>query len=164
MEFEAKVTGIPDLKEALASIAPKLRKRALRNALAAGARIVRDTARSRTPTLKTTTYSGLSAIRRGVRKPGTVRQALSVRTSKQASRAGDVGVFVSVRPAKVGQRGAKSPNDPYYWRFINFGTIKQRGSNFMEAGAAVLGQALDKFISVIGPQIEKLNGGKNVEL
>lgn len=155
--IEAKVTGIPDLKAALASIAPKLRKRVLRNALAAGARLVRDAARKETPVLK-------SSLKVPYRTPGTVKKAISVRTSKIARRAGDVGVFVNVRPAKVGQRGAKNPADPFYWRFLNFGTAKMRGYHFLEAGAKQLGAALEKFKSVIGPQISKLNGGKNVEL
>ena len=85
---------------------------------------------------------------------------------KQDRRAGDVGVFVNVKPLKNG--GAKNPLDPYYWRFVAFGTkahaikpktasglsfggrvvrmVKHPGSkprNFLEAGAAVLPAALD---------------------
>lgn len=159
-----RVEGLPDLREALAGIVPKLRRRALRNALAAGARVVQSAARLRTPVLKTSTYSGASALRRGVRKPGTVRAAISVRTSKIARRAGDVGVFVNVRPAKAGQRGARNPGDPFYWRFINFGTRKKAGAGFLQAGAARLSDALRVFIDRIGPQIQKLNGGKGVQL
>lgn len=158
------VSGLPDLRLALSSIPAKLRRRALRNALAAGARVVQAAARARTPVLKTSTYSGGSAFRRGVRKPGTVRRAISVRTSKIARRAGDVGVFVNVRPAKAGQRGARNPGDPFYWRFINFGTRRKTGAGFLQVGAARIGQALQVFIERIGPQIQKLNGGKGVEL
>lgn len=148
--IEAKVHGIPDLKAALASIVPKLRRRALRNALAAGARLVRDEARQKAPVLK-------PELRVPYRKPGTVKKAITVRTSKVARRAGDVGVFVNVRPAKAGQRGAKSPTDPHYWKFLEFGTVKMRARPFLQEGAKRLGDALQKFISVIGPQIEKLN-------
>jgi hypothetical protein len=174
----AKVSGIPDLKAALAGIVPKLRRQALRNALAAGARIVRNHIRARTPVLKLSTYSGASAMRRGVRKPGTVRDAISVRTSKRDKRAGNVGVFVNVRPNPI---SAKSPDDPYYWRWINFGRkaatrkfkikgLRRRnglvrrsqtgayaGAHFLEEGANMLMAALEKFKTVIGPQIEKLN-------
>ena len=113
----AKVRGLPDLKAALLAIPRELRRRALRTALAAGARAVRDEAKRRAPVLKTSTYFGSSAIRRGTRKPGTLQKAIVVRTSKLARRAGNVGVFVNVKPAKGGNRGAKSPNDPYYWRW-----------------------------------------------
>jgi HK97 gp10 family phage protein len=172
----ATVKGIPELKEALNSIVPKLRRQALRNALAAGARVVRDAARSSTPVLRLGT-------RAPYRKPGTVKKAITVRTSKLARKRGDVGVFVNVRPAKKGARGAKNPNDPFYWRWLNFGwnppqrsdgagkkgkrtrrilnktsLLKRKaGYRFLEAGAAKLGDALDIFVRMIGPQIQKLN-------
>ena len=148
--ISAKVNGIPELKTALAGLVPKLRRQALRNALAAGARVVRDEARRRAPVLQPT-------LRAPYRKPGTVRKAVSVRTSKTARRAGDVGVFVNVRPAKRGQRGAKNPNDPFYWRFLEFGTKKMAARPFLQAGARKLADALEAFKRVIGPQIDKMN-------
>jgi len=192
-EFEAKVSGLPDLRAALLGIAPKLRKRALRTALAAGARVVRDAAKRATPVIK--------APVRG-RKPGTVRDAISVRTSKRDSKSGDVGVFVNVRPAKGAvyrggklvkgsQRGRLSENDPYYWRWLNWGwnpssratggagaagkaqrrklskaggPAKIPGALFLEKGAAAIAQALEVFKAKIGPAVQKLNGGQKVEL
>lgn len=178
--IEAKVTGIPDLREALRGIVPKLRVRALRNALAAGARVVQRAARAATPTISASAL----AVRKGYRKPGTVRQAISVRTSKTARAAGDVGVFVNVRPAKgarfatrrasflglkvrqrvqvrASRRGAKSPHDPYYWRFLEFGTATgTRAFGFLQRGAERLPEALQVFIAKIGPAIEKLNRPK----
>ena len=148
--ISAKVRGIPELKAALAGLVPKLRRQVLRNALAAGARIVRDEARRRAPVLQPT-------LRAPYRKPETVRKAISVRTSKVARRAGDVGVFVNVRPAKRGQRGAKNKNDPFYWRFLEFGTKHMAARPFLQAGAGRLMQALEKFKAVIGPQIDKMN-------
>lgn len=177
--ISAKVSGLPELRQALASVVPKLRVRALRNALAAGARVVQRAARAATPVIS----ASASAVRRGVRKPGTVRRAISVRTSRLARARGDVGVFVNVRPAKgaryatrattvlgatiktrrqvrASQRGAKSPLDPYYWRFLNFGTRRNRAYGFLQTGAARLNEALQVFIRAIGPQIEKLNRPK----
>lgn len=176
----AKVTGIPDLREALRGIVPKLRVRALRNALAAGARVVQASARAATPVIS----AAALAVRKGYRSPGTVRKAISVRSSKTARAAGDVGVFVNVKPAKgarystktssflglkvrtrtlkrASQRGARSPTDPYYWRFINFGTATgTRAWHFLERGAERLPQALQVFVAKIGPAIEKLNKPK----
>jgi HK97 gp10 family phage protein len=153
----ARVTGIPDLQAALAGIVPKLRVRAVRNALAAGARVVQRAARQATPVINSTAW----AVRKGYRKPGTVRDAISVRTSKIARRAGDVGVFVNVRPAKRGVRGAKSPSDPFYWRFIEFGTASgTRAFQFLQRGAEKLPEALEAFKRAIGPQILKLNKPK----
>lgn len=175
-----RIEGLPDLREALAGLVPKLRVRALRNALAAGARVVLRAARSATPVIS----PGAPAVRKGYRAPGTVKKAISVRTSKIARQAGDVGVFVNVRPAKgakfktsttkfiglkfknsrlvrASRRGAKSPSDPFYWRFIEFGTqhgVKAFG--FLQKGADALPQALAEFIRVIGPAINKLNTPK----
>ena len=154
--IDAKVTGIPDLRAALAGIVPKLRARALRNALAAGARIVRDEARRNAPVINASAVP----VRKGYRKPGTLRKAISVRTSKVARRAGDVGVFVNVRPAKRGARGGKSPTDPFYWRFVEFGTKSAKSVPFLAKGAQRLDQALQAFIAAIGPQIAKLNTPK----
>jgi len=178
--IEAKVTGIPGLKAALAGIVPKLRARPLRNALAAGARLVQKAARAAAPVLNPSSL----AVRKGYRTSGLVRKAISVRTSKAARAKGDVGVFVNVRPAKGArfqkqtqnvlgfklktrrqvtktQRGAKSPLDPYYWRFINFGTATgTRAFGFLQKGAQALPLALDAFKRAIGPAIDRLNKPK----
>ena len=155
--ISAKVHGIPDLKAALAGIVPKLRVRALRNALAAGARVVQREARARVlPSLSAASVP----VRKGYRKPGTVRKAISVRTSSIAKRKGDVGVFVNVRPAKRGQRGAKNPNDPFYWRWLEFGAKHMPAREFLQAGGKRLGEALQVFKRTIGPQIAKLNKPK----
>lgn len=154
-DLGATVRGLPDLRDALLSIPAKLRRRALRNALAAGARVVRDDARRTVPVL-----SLANAMRAPYRKPGTVRRAIVVRTSKAARKAGDVGVFVNVRPAQKGQRGAKSNADPFYWRWLEFGTAKMAARPFLRPAADKLQQALGVFVDKIGPQIAKLNNGK----
>lgn len=123
------VRGLEELKARFREIPQQLRKRYLRNWLAAGARVVRDEARRRAPVLaKPSPY----------RKPGTVRDAISVRTSKVARRAGEVGVFVNVKPlgkaqirsfkAGGGGSGYKNPNDPYYWRWLEFGRAGRPGA------------------------------------
>ena len=166
----ATVRGIPELKAALASIVPKLRRQALRNALSAGARVVRDDARRRAPVLA-------AGMRAPYREPGTVKRAIVVRTSKQARRKGDVGVFVNVRPlpgakyktvrglfggkrrvlASASQRSAKNPKDPFYWRFLEFGTKFMAARPFLQPATARLADALDVFKRQIGPQIQKMN-------
>ncbi len=125
------VRGIAEAKARLAELPAKLRRRALLNALKAGARIVQRAARARTPLLKSSTYYGAQALASGKRSIGTVRNAISVRASKQAKAAGDVGVFVNVRPLKSsavqlfkrnsGRGGSSNPSDPFYWRWLNFG-------------------------------------------
>lgn len=186
--ISAKVRGIPDLKAELAGIVPKLRVRALRNALAAGARVVQKVQRDGTPVISATSL----AVRKGYRKAGTIKKAISVRTSKMAKRNGDVGVFVNVKPLKKGSRANKNPNDPFYWSWVEFGhriigrfkgkytdykvrgrgrltgLAKRRraplgfvpGQAFLRRGIGALPDALQIFIKAIGPQIAKLNKPK----
>lgn len=154
--IEVDVKGVPDVRAELSAIPEKLRRRALRNALAAGARIVRDSAKRSAPTIPITSL----AVRQGKRKPGTLRGAISVRTSKLARRRGDVGVFVNVKPAKGSKRGKDNPDDPYYWRWVEFGTKFARPSPFLQSAASKLSDALGVFIKNIRPAIAKLNKPK----
>ena len=134
-EIEVRVSGLEELRAQLKALPDKLRRRALRNALAAGARVVRDEAQRQAPVLK-------QSDRR--RQAGTVRNAIQVRTSKQARSAGDVGVFVNVRPltgkqitafkASSGRKGAANPKDPFYWRWLEFGRQGRAGQSSRDAG------------------------------
>jgi len=119
-----KLQGVDEAVSQLQALPDKLRKRAILNALRAGGRVFRDEARRLTPVLQ------VAVRRKGggvIRKPGTVRKAINVRTSKIARRNGDLGVFVNVRPAKGAAKGAKSPNDPFYWRWLEFGRSGRSG-------------------------------------
>jgi HK97 gp10 family phage protein len=153
----AEIKGIPDFKAKLQEIPKALRRRVLRNALAAGARTVRDEARRLAPVLRA---GDLSAP---YRTPGTVRKAISVRTSKVARRAGDVGVFVNVRPARAGNRGAKNPKDPFYWRFLEFGTRKMPARSFLRPAASKLKDALSVFETEVVRWINKVDKGGQIK-
>lgn len=166
-----QLQGFDELAAKLRAIAPALRKKALRNALAAGARVVRDEARAAAPVLsRPVPY----------RTAGLVKKSIVVRTSKVARRAGDVGVFVNVRPAKGARfrtqttrllgarlrtrvqtraslRGARSPVDPFYWRFLEFGTRKMRARPFLQRAAKKLPQALRVFQAQVGQWFDKTN-------
>ena len=61
---------------------------------------------------------------------------------------------------RASQRGAKSPNDPFYWRFLNFGTSRNRPFGFLERGAEQLPQALRVFQQRLAQAIAKLNTPK----
>lgn len=166
-DVEIRWQGLDGCIATLKGLPAVMRTKLLRPALTAAGRIPRDAAKSRTPVLRTSTYSGASAIRRGVRKPGTVRNAIRVRASKRDKAEGNVGVFVNVRPltgtqirrfkSASGRAGKDNPNDPYYWRWVNFGKVGKAGAFFLEYGASKLGAALQKFTSVLGPSVDKLN-------
>ena len=147
-----RIEGLDELKRKLSEVPKAMRKRVLRNALAAGAREVRDVAKRNAPVLTLGT-----SLKAPYRKPGTVKQAIRVRTSKADRRAGDVGVFVNVRPAKAGQRGAKNPNDPFYWRFLEFGTRKMPARPFLQRATSALPKALTIFQERIAKWINETN-------
>jgi HK97 gp10 family phage protein len=128
---QVTVRGMEQLRAKFQEIPRALRRRLLRTWLAAGARLVRDEAKRRAPVLASGNASPY-------RKPGTVRDAIRVRTSKAARAAGNVGVFVNVKPAegakfrggvmvRAKQAGAKSPTDPFYWRWLEFGRSARAG-------------------------------------
>lgn len=180
-----KIEGLNELKQKLAEIPRSLRRKVFQSALRAGANIVRDEARRRAPTLKSP---------RKYRKPGTLKKAIVVRTSKFDTRAGNVGVFVNVKPAKgavykkgslikESQQGSKSENDPYYWRWIEFGrkprtfykmswrTKKIRKFviasippfEFLQNAADKLPEALDAFEKKLSTWFEQVNTTGNTK-
>lgn len=176
-----QVKGLDDLKRKLEQIPKVLRRRVLRNALAAGAREIRDTARRNAPVL-----SIGRSLKAPYRKPGTVRDAIQVRTSKADRKAGNVGVFVNVRPlkgnkykrevrttlfggkrttwrlVKKSERGAKNPNDPFYWRFLEFGTRKMAARPFLQRAAERLPDALAVFEARVAKWVNETDASGKV--
>lgn len=126
VEVEFHLRGLPELAAELRALPAKLRERPIRNALAKGGRIVRDAAKGSVPLLREPDPR---------RKPGTVRDAIKVRTSKVSKAEGNVGVFINVKPLTAkqvraykvasGKGGAKNPNDPFYWRWLEFGRAER---------------------------------------
>lgn len=175
-----RVQGLEQLLAKFKEIPLALRKRVLRNALAAGARVVRDDAKRTAPLLS-------GALKAPLRTRGTVRNAIAVRTSKVARRAGNVGVFVNVKPlpgnqyktvvtkgplggvhkhrtlVKRSARGATNPKDPFYWRFLEFGTKKMGARSFLRPAAAKLGAALGVFEQKIGAWLASVEAGGAVK-
>ena len=155
-ESNLNIQGLEDIKKKLAEIPRALRRSVLKKALTAGARIVRDEARRNAPTLKSPRVN---------RKPGTLRKAIVVRTSKLDTKDGNVGVFVNVRPAKGAvfkkgvlvkgsQRGKDSPNDPYYWQWLEFG---RKPKTFYKYASRSKGKR--KFVIASIPPFEFLRKG-----
>jgi HK97 gp10 family phage protein len=151
-----EVQGLEELKRKFEEIPKALRRRVLRNALSAGARLVRDEAKRNAPILQ-------NRFKAPYRTPGTVKNAIKVRISKLDKRAGNVGVFVNVKPAKAGNRGAKNPNDPFYWRWLEFGTKKMPERPFLRKGAEKLGAALTSFEASIAKWMTKVDNGAQVQ-
>lgn len=151
-----KLDGVDELKRALAEAATTIRTKAVRGALREAGKVIQAAARAAAPVL---------AVPTKTRTPGTVKKNILVRASKFARQAGDEGVYINVRGIrgkarvkKLGRGGAKNPNDPYYWRFLEFGTRKMAARPFLRPAATSKGpEAIQKFMASVVPQIEKLN-------
>lgn len=151
-----KLEGVDELKRALADASVKIRTKAVRGALREAGKVIQASARAAAPVLSVPTKT---------RTPGTVKKNIVVRASKFARQAGNEGVFISVRPIRgkarvkrLGKAGAKNPNDPFYWRFLEFGTRKMAARPFLVPSARAQGEAaIAKFMQSVVPQIEKLN-------
>ena len=158
-----KIKGIDEMKKSLNTLTVKLRKKILLKVMRGAMKVALNVARDSAPVLAEAT---------AYRKPGTVKKALAVRASKVSRQAGDVGVFLNVRPAagakyktvsgnktlkRASKRGAKSQFDPYYWRWLEFGTKKMSKRPFLTTAGGKLPEVLAVFEREIIPAIEALN-------
>lgn len=175
--LQVRLEGIDELKRALADAAAEIRTKAVRGALRQAGNVIRKSARQAVPVLARPVMRGGQLAR----KPQTVRNAIAVRNSKLARREGNEGVFVGVRPAKgarfrtrtvkalgvrirqrtqvrASKRGRYSPDDPYYWRYLEFGTRHMGARAFLRPAFEAQGRAaIDAFMESVVPQINKIN-------
>jgi HK97 gp10 family phage protein len=189
------IKGLAEFRVQMAELPAKMQRGALRTMMRDAMKVVRDDARANAPKLtKAVTKNGVP-----VRLPGTLRNAISVRTSKTEDKAGNVGVFVNVRPlkgntyrkagsyttpqsqrrsryllTKKSQRGADNPRDPYFWRWIEFGTKARKTKSgkalgavrpykFLQGAADKLQAAADKFSANLQAWVAKANNTGRIE-
>lgn len=168
-----KLEGVDALVRALRDAPQKIRVKAVRRALTLAGRVIRDAAKAEAPMLGDAERLRFGPVRprrfkrkaTATRKPGTVRRAISVRPSKFARQGGDEGVFIGVRPLRgsaqikrYGKASARNPNDPFYWRFLEFGTRKMGKRPFLGPAARSEGDnAIATFMREAVPAIQKLN-------
>lgn len=123
MADEINVLGLKEIQATLNKLPVRLGEKVVRAALRAAAQVMRKDAQSRVPILKKPKYG---------RKPGTVRNAITIRRSKQDK----YGVYLGVKPlsakkikdfkgGKTNKNTAYNPDDPWYWVFLEFGTSKR---------------------------------------
>ena len=105
-----KVTGLKELGKKMNDLGKKTKGRISVDSMRKGAVIIRDKARANAPTLQEKVPH---------RKRGTLRR--TILESKT----------IENFKVKTGKGGAKNPNDPYYWRFIEFGTSKMQARPFL---------------------------------
>lgn len=106
----ANIQGIDDFNRAIAELSKDLQKRVIRSALRAAAKPI---------------VTAIKAGSKVLQKPhpfriqGVMRDSVRVTASRiNNGRKGAIGVFIKPQAAKGVTRGAKSPLDPFYYRFV----------------------------------------------
>lgn len=135
------IEGLTELREAMLQLPKRLDRRVLNASLMAGARLIAGAARGLAPELQPYENGKLDPRRR----PGTLRRNITARPIRpRPGASATVGVYVrklsrrSLERFKNQQwrrgqqmRGADNPNDPFYWRFVEFGTRKMAARPFL---------------------------------
>lgn len=129
MADEINVLGLKELQSTLNKLPARLGEKVVRAALRSAAQVMRKDAQSRAPVLKDPKWG---------RKPGTLKKAITIKRSKRDK----YGVFLTVmglsakkikafKGGSVGKDTAYNPDDPWYWRFLEFGTSTREAHPFL---------------------------------
>lgn len=163
-----KWKGFRELEQNLNMLDEQMRERGVKVMMSKAAEPVRDEAKRRAPVLAEPTPT---------RKPGTVRDAIRIWRKRKTPYA--VTYFVGVlglargaiRRFKQSQiakgksviSSADNPNDPFYWKFLEFGTVKMAARPFlrpafesmkMEAVKVALAEG-QKFVATTAQKFKK---------
>ena len=122
-----QITGLSELNRALSEFPERLARNVLRGSVAAGAAVIRKDARERAPR-----YEGPVAA--GHPPPGTLKRAIYSAQARRLSgllqQVYQVGVVSGKRTKKSGRKSGRAA-DAYYWRFVEFGTVKMAARPFL---------------------------------
>lgn len=134
IDAEVRIAGLRELLAGLSELPVELGKGAIYAALGGAARVVKDAAIANAPVVD----GNSPMVQAGYRSAGTMKRA--IRASRSKINKGQNGFWetiVRVKPLKksqekkLGKRGAKNPNDPYYWWWVEFGTSKMAARPFL---------------------------------
>jgi HK97 gp10 family phage protein len=144
------VKGLRELGEALKSFGSILGKKYLGRATSSAAAVFRDGARSLAP-VKTGTLRENIAIFKHTTDGNTAHYTVGVRPIRLTARSKKV---LRVLKRATGSRSAIA-GDPFYWRFIEFGTSKMAARPFMRpAFESRKGAALETFRKTLADGVQ----------
>lgn len=121
------IKGLSELSAALKELPNRIARNALRRSVARGAVVIRDEAKTRAPVSTTPPAPGDPL-------PGTLKRSIVIKHDKDRSILTSQTYVVAVRHGKKyrnqGKKGNRS-QDAYYWRWVEFGTVKMAARPFM---------------------------------
>lgn len=160
MELE-HVKGLRELSEALKELPQRIARNALRQSVAAGASIIRNDAKARAPV-------STQAPAPGDPLPGTLKRSILIKHVPERSGVSSQTFIVGVRSGKryrnQGKKGNRS-QDAYYWRWVEFGTVKMSARPFLrpafEANKQAAVDAIAQYLAKrIPEEVAGLRGAK----
>lgn len=119
-----KVQGLSELAQALKDLPERIGRNVLRGATSAGAAVIRKEAKALAPV-----YTGPMSA--GHPPPGSLKRGIYQSQQRQLSSLVQQTFHVGVRTGKGMKNKAGQSVDPYYWRFVEFGTSKMSPKPFM---------------------------------
>ncbi|MGL4480451.1 MAG: HK97-gp10 family putative phage morphogenesis protein [Aeromonas veronii] len=155
MAETVKLEGLDDLNRAIKELVGDLKRKVVRSALRDAAKPIQRAAVANAPVLKQD---------HPYRLPGTLKKSIVIKASKRfEGQGGEIGVYVAVRKRKGlgGKLSARNPYDPFYWRFVEFGTVKIAPRRFMTRAFDANAQgAIEIFQARLKTRIDKANSRK----
>lgn len=161
--IQIKVKGTKAILDAMAALPRRIDRKLLEQSLLVGAVITRDEARSRVPTLQKEYQYPSGTVKPVGRRAGTLRRAIRAGRVRPEGSAAKVWVRVrrltsrqvSAFKRKNKVSAALNPNDPFYWRFVEFGTSKMAARPFMRpAFEGTKFAAVRAIITDAGPRVQ----------
>ena len=127
-KFESvQVQGLDQLAKALRELPQRVARNGLRAAVYAGAKVIRDEAKLQAPV-------ATGDLGPNQPPPGTLKRSVIMKQIPELSGAQKQTFFVTVRHGKKYRKQGKKGNlsqDAWYWRFVEFGTIKMSARPFL---------------------------------
>lgn len=126
------ITGVSEIKQAMSQLSSDLQQKVGRKMVAAAANVVKKQAKANVQAkglIKTRTLVNNIVIKRETKAPaGTIQYNVGVRHGKNLTRKQKQAVKFVRSSGRIGKRYL---NDPYYWRFLEFQTVRRAGTPFL---------------------------------
>ncbi len=147
-----QVQGLDQLSRALKELPDRVARNGLRASVYAGAKVIRDEARLKAPL-------AIAALGPSQPPPGTLKRSVIMKQIPELSGKSRQTFFVTVRHGKKYRKQGKKGNlsqDAWYWRFVEFGTVKMAASPFLRPAFDLRkNDALDAIKNRLAERIEQ---------